>query len=905
MAQTSPFAEGYWVKIAVKESGVYKLPFDSLRAWGFDNPECVAVYGNGAEMPQSVNCYLPVHHSECHLEEIKISLTFQNGRDSAYFFYGEAARCYNFKFQEYVYNQWDRTNYYFISNKKRGKVLPLVAHNYEQTDTVCRHTFFFQDQPIDTFIETEGGAQLYGKFFNNSIEYHADITGEKINPIETFELNIRYYNPYNIKNARISILSSTIDTSFQIEAYDNNRDGLFAVRHVFYDSDPNVTIRLKTINSSDAIVLSSIKLLYNELITYENKPLSINFQHLKFADSDWKNKDASHVKISMLQTNVRVWDVTDKYNVVEHAVSQRKDGSFFFTDDINEKRFYCFKNDDAKSPRFVGPVKNNDILSIAVPNYLIVAHADFMEEAERLADFRRNFNAISVKVINVEDIYNNFTSGKKNPTAIRLYVQHLHERGNGSSLQSLLLIGHGVSGALLPSREKFNKIPVYGISHFAEAFYSSIVDHSLYYYKFDIALGRIPAISRQDVQIVIDKIIDYETNNRLWNNNLTFIAGIEDTSLVTEKMIVITDSFAEKTIKKIPELNINKIYFDAFKDPSNIEDSLSFLLNEGQRVVSNFGHSGKMGWQYGMNITMAQQLKNRHAPIIISHSCNFAKFDEKERCISEELLFNPTGGAVAVVSGVRRVSGTMPHQREAHFNYAITLMDSLLTLGELFTQFEIRNNRVLLGDPYLSFKKEQYNMTANLVRNLSETSQQSLCGAVVDTTGHNGKLYLRFLKKTQVQNFFDAYTIPHTVVHHNKLLFQDSTVIENGKYSYQLPKLSHLENGDSVKVLLYAVLNEQKSASAYTYLPSSTFSALRSQSCGKTTVSYCQNELKINTNQHIKDVKLFTMLGVEINLLTPLHDNSIQTHHYQGGIYILLVRYENSTTEAMKIIIPQ
>ncbi|MDA3853308.1 MAG: hypothetical protein PF444_03590, partial [Bacteroidales bacterium] len=44
-AQISPFAEGYWVKVAIKESGVYKLPFDTLRAWGFDDPEHIGVYG--------------------------------------------------------------------------------------------------------------------------------------------------------------------------------------------------------------------------------------------------------------------------------------------------------------------------------------------------------------------------------------------------------------------------------------------------------------------------------------------------------------------------------------------------------------------------------------------------------------------------------------------------------------------------------------------------------------------------------------------------------------------------------------------------------------------------------------------------------------------------------------------
>lgn len=43
-AQVSPFADGYWVKIKVERSGVYKFNTDTLKSWGFSNPENISIF---------------------------------------------------------------------------------------------------------------------------------------------------------------------------------------------------------------------------------------------------------------------------------------------------------------------------------------------------------------------------------------------------------------------------------------------------------------------------------------------------------------------------------------------------------------------------------------------------------------------------------------------------------------------------------------------------------------------------------------------------------------------------------------------------------------------------------------------------------------------------------------------
>ena len=43
----SVLAGGKWVKVKTTGKGIYKIPYDKLRSWGFTEPARVTVYGNG------------------------------------------------------------------------------------------------------------------------------------------------------------------------------------------------------------------------------------------------------------------------------------------------------------------------------------------------------------------------------------------------------------------------------------------------------------------------------------------------------------------------------------------------------------------------------------------------------------------------------------------------------------------------------------------------------------------------------------------------------------------------------------------------------------------------------------------------------------------------------------------
>ena len=69
----------------------------------------------------------------------------------------------------------------------------------------------------------------------------------------------------------------------------------------------------------------------------------------------------------------------------------------------------------------IGEVANQDLHGLSTPDLLIVTHPDFISEAERLASHRSTNNGVSVAVVTTEQIYNEFSSGKQDVTAITLY----------------------------------------------------------------------------------------------------------------------------------------------------------------------------------------------------------------------------------------------------------------------------------------------------------------------------------------------------------------------------------------------------------------------------------------------------------------------------------------------------
>ena len=61
-------------------------------------------------------------------------------------------------------------------------------------------------------------------------------------------------------------------------------------------------------------------------------------------------------------------------------------------------------------------------------DYLIVTYPAFLPQAQRLAQFHQQQNGLRVKVVTTEQVFNEFSSGSPDPTAIRDFVKMYYDK---------------------------------------------------------------------------------------------------------------------------------------------------------------------------------------------------------------------------------------------------------------------------------------------------------------------------------------------------------------------------------------------------------------------------------------------------------------------------------------------
>ena len=186
---------------------------------------------------------------------------------------------------------------------------------------------------------------------------------------------------------------------------------------------------------------------------------------------------------------------------------------------VNE--YVAFNPSSLPAPILRGPVQNQNLRGLAGADLLIIAHPDLVTEAERLAAFRRVNDNLEVIVVTTEQVYNEFSSGSKDVTAIRDFAKYLYDQ-NG--VDHLLLFGKGSYDykdvynrglKTVPIYESYNSLhplktyssdDYFGFMEDEEGEWqeSKLGDHTL-----DIGVGRLPVKSAAEAAGVVDKLISY------------------------------------------------------------------------------------------------------------------------------------------------------------------------------------------------------------------------------------------------------------------------------------------------------------------------------------------------------------------------------------------------------------
>lgn len=578
---------------------------------------------------------------------------------------------------------------------------------------------------------------------------------------------------------------------------------------------------------------------------------------------DWSsvgNPTAAFI-ISNTDAATQVWDITDLMSPVQMNISTSSTTTTF-GNDANRLREYVAFSGDLQVPTGIGRVANQDLHNTTETDYIIITPPQFHSQAARLASFHTNRSGLRVKVAATDEIFNEFSAGIKDPTAIKDYVKMYYDRYKATWTQTgkyLLLFGKGSFDYKVRVKNNTNLVPVYEStssldplsSYTSDDFFGFLddfedINSSVVVNLLDIGIGRIPAQAPEELKNFVEKVEAYHAPLSFgpWRTHINFVADDEDHNVHLQDAEIISNSVASVA----PLFNNYKIYLDAFRQEGSSAGQRYPQVNE---AINNHIYNGTLIWNYsghGGPVRLAeetildQEMVNRwnnpyRLPLFITATCNFAPYDLPGIVsLGENLIVRPKTGAIAMMSTARVVFAysnrimnnnylTIALQPDSNGRYR-SLGEAALAAKNYTYQNsgDIINNRKfsLLGDPAMTLGypvlkaiASKVNETNILVQadTLSATELVKIEGEVTDYKGNaqpgfNGVVYLALYDKPQTITTLgnDPASLPTvSFSSQTSTLFKGKASVINGKYSFQfrMPKDINYQYGAG-KISLYA-----------------------------------------------------------------------------------------------------
>ena len=229
-------------------------------------------------------------------------------------------------------------------------------------------------------------------------------------------------------------------------------------------------------------------------------------------------------------SNIQVWDVTEigDIRIVPTRLSQ--DSLIFTVKTRPTVGRYIMANwgGDFPTPEVVGEVNNQNLHALKDIEYVVVTHPEFIDQANEIAEFHKKEDGMSVAVVTAEQVFNEFSSGTPDPTAIRAFMKMLWDKASKSEYgvypQYLLLMGDGTydnRGRL--KMNDYNKMLTYQSikslnetsSYTNDDYFGYVEDGTLGYNNLymnknvNIGVGRFPVSKAEQADILINKVKQY------------------------------------------------------------------------------------------------------------------------------------------------------------------------------------------------------------------------------------------------------------------------------------------------------------------------------------------------------------------------------------------------------------
>jgi hypothetical protein len=394
----------------------------------------------------------------------------------------------------------------------------------------------------------------------------------------------------------------------------------------------------------------------------------------------------------------------------------------------------------ANEPIFCGNNENQNTFSIPKETELLVLSSPvLLASAEKLARYKTEKRGIIAKEISTKSIYNDFSGGKQDVTAIRNFI-HFQFQKAGSKLKYVILLGDASidykgQSIISTALEKTCFVPTYQslesfqplLSYASDDYYgivganTDVWDESTNPRNADlkVAIGRIPAKSPQEANMFIQKLADYESRIRTQIPQLAWVADDGDANIHMQD----AEDFSGILESALFPGEQHKVYLDQYPmqqanglytSPLGTKAVMN-LWEEKADFIHYMGHGSESGWADEKLLTTNDLIKlrnNKHLPLLLTATCQFGRYDDPNILSGGELsLLSDQGGAIALISTTRPVFQSSNYLfGQAFYRTVIKNKEnSNYRLGDLFRDAKnqsqsgvINRNIQLLGDPTLT-----------------------------------------------------------------------------------------------------------------------------------------------------------------------------------------------------------
>jgi hypothetical protein len=661
------------MKMLVKREGLYRVTQEELAAAGFDtsiNPRFLQLVAGGREYPLSI-------------------IGGEDGRFNA----GDAIEFYGVGLD----SAWtDARAYWLVAGSQAGRRINVApSGNGPTAEASFPYTVERKDRSI-YFSSLRNGDKE--NFFGSVVGRQPVDQGLRLS-----NLSARAGGDAELEIALQGVTLASHDVSVTLNgtevgmvSFKDQAQGFarFSIDQSLLKEGDNV-VRLAGSEDRDISLIGYIRLTYWRGYSADSNSLAFTARAGEQVTVDGFTSSA-----------IRVFDVTDAEagTVTElMGATQSRDGASSVTVSAagaGTRRLLAFTNDLVRRPAALVASQPAGLRQKGwKADFIIISRKEFFDALKPLKKLRQS-QGHKVVIVDVEDIYNEFSFGNKSPQAIKdflAYAQSSWKRGprfvllaGDASFDSKNYLGGG-DYDLVPTR----LIDTEFMETASDNWFADFDSNGL----AELAMGRLPVRTAEEAARVVEKIVAYDQSSS--SDGILLVAdkgdGYDFAGLNTRLGGAIPSRFKVEQIKRssMDDVTARALVLEA--------------LNRGHKIVNYAGHGNIDLWRGGILTSDDAAALTNHESLsfFVMMTCLNGYFNDPAAEGLGEALVKSKGGAIAVwASTGMTVPTSQAIVNEDLFRMVLGAGGRTLTLGEAtmrakssMADMDVRRTWVLLGDP--------------------------------------------------------------------------------------------------------------------------------------------------------------------------------------------------------------